>query len=122
MALSAKNYDRPKLAQKLTENFTPIVALADNSNDTAILDIYANVNSANKVLCRVKVKVNVSGVNMAVTAQALVFPGTAATYSAGGTTPADAAAIAAQTTSEFPLASINLDSFYTEAGDARVNS
>ncbi len=121
MALTSITWARPKATATLDETLAPVAAIAD-AGDTAIVDIYASVNSANKVLVRVKLKLEKNGTDFRVGMSSLVFPGNATTYSAGGSTPADSAAVTGKSTPVVYSSTVDLDAFYSAAGDARADS
>lgn len=113
MAITA-DYARPKLDGTLTEALaiTPVVA---EVGQTAVIDLTATIATNPKTLMRIVVPLNQSGVTLDLSNMAVyAFAGDSTNYSAGGTTPP---------LSEGTLVStLDLDAYYTAAGDARVNS
>jgi hypothetical protein len=114
MALS-DSFDRPKLNTTLTETLTLNAAIAeDDTNNRWIVDITQTVGLNQKTVFRVYIPYTVSGTSLSIEPTTYVFPGNAANYSAGGSTPAISAGALGK--------KVDLDNFHTLAGDARVNS
>lgn len=119
MALS-KNFDRPKLATTLVEALSLSAAIADGGDgNTFVVDITTNVTQDDtdvvpKTLARIIITPGISGSSMTVTMQPYTFNGDAADYSAGGIVPSLSVATKGNV--------VDLDAFFTAAGDTRKNS
>ncbi|MFN6560032.1 MAG: hypothetical protein RMY28_009510 [Nostoc sp. ChiSLP01] len=100
--------------------FNLTAAIADGADDSFIVDIYTPValdggGTANKVLFRVVLPYSIleSDTDNTITLSSLIysFAGSAATYSAGGTTPSLSVAKKENV--------VHIDGFLTAAGNAR---
>ncbi len=117
MAISG-TYSRPKLNQTLLEGYSITIADGETAG-TFVIDIIATVGSNPKLLNRIILTPNISGYNLSFGGQILTFPGTAADRSSV-TVPANNASTG--TASTFVTPTVDLDAFYTAAGDTRANS
>jgi hypothetical protein len=113
-----KTFNRPKASTTLTETVDLSAALAQTAEGW-VVDIYSVVEkddttTATKTLCRVVIPVSVSGSTLRIADKIYTFPGNAANYAVGGLIPALSVATEGQT--------VNLDDFYTQAGNARKNA
>lgn len=119
MALS-KNFNRPKLNATLSESASMSADVADGADGNSfVIDITTDVirddtTTVTKTLCRIVVPISILGVQAEFSGNFYVFPGNAANYVAGGTTPALSAGTAGKT--------VDLDAFFTAAGDTRKNT
>ena len=113
MAITA-DYDRPKLDGTLTEALAITPAVAE-VGQTAVVDLTATIAASPKTLMRIVIPLSQSGVTLDLTnVQVYAFAGDSTNYSAGGTVPPLSEATAVRT--------VDLDAYFTAAGDPRVNS
>lgn len=129
MSLSSANWVRPKLATTLNEAIVQTSKLyPDTANGRWVLDFYATVNSALRLEKRFLITpTGYAGGNFILTIAELDYSALAAS------TYVDTD-LAAATTAPFTIAAggtpktigtsstLNLDTFYTTAGDARANT
>lgn len=111
--IGSQDWTRP-VTSTAAKAITPTADIAAVSG-AFVVDVYGTVNSLSKVLTRIRIPVEFSGFQFRVGSQFLLFPGSAANYSAGGTTPANAAAISTTDVVYSPY--IDLNNFYTAAGE-----
>lgn len=122
MALTSENYSRPSAT---VANDEAIVLALNGLEDTAAtpdnvtIDLKATVNAAARLIHRIRVTPEISGINQRLKIEALDFSATAAsTYADAKTTPfTDAEADVVTVVGYTPW--VNLDALYTLAGDAR---
>lgn len=117
MAINS-SFNRPKLATTLSEPVVLTAAIAEGT-DEFIVDINATITNdssqqVTKTLCRVKLPFTINGTTFKVTDKKYVFPGNATNYSSGGNTPALSTGLEGNM--------VELNSFFTQAGDAQKNS
>lgn len=112
------SFSRPKLATALSEPVILSAAIAEGT-DEFIVDINVSITNDSsatvvKTLCRVKLPFTITGTTLKITDDKYVFAGNATTYSSGGNTPALSTGTKGNT--------IDLNAFFTLAGDAQKNS
>jgi hypothetical protein len=122
MALTSVNYTRP--AATLTNNEAIVLTLVGIEDtaanpDNVTIDLKATVNAAARLVHRIRLTPVIEGATQKVKVEFLDFSSAAAsTYADAKTTPfTDAEADSVTVIGYSPA--INLDAFYTTAGDAR---
>lgn len=127
MALNSVNYTRPKLATTLNEAYQAnYKTYEDTTNALIIIDEYATINAATRLIERTVISTARTGVQKTSTIKVYTYE------SAAGTAYVDTN-LASATTAPFTIAQgtlrntfvgypVDLDAIYTTAGDARANS
>jgi len=127
MALNSVNYVRPKLAGTLNEAYQAnYKTYEDTTNALIIIDEYATINAALRLIERTVISTARVGVQKTSTIRVYTYESAAATTyvdtdlaSATGTGFAIADGTLRNTFVGYP---VDLDAIYTTAGDARANS
>ena len=127
MALTSVNYVRPKLAGTLNEAYQAnYKTYEDTTNALIIIDEYATINAATRLIERTVISTARAGVQKTSTLRVYTYESAAAsTY--------DSTNLASAVASPFTIAEgtlrntfvgypVDLDAVYTTAGDARANS
>jgi hypothetical protein len=120
MALNAA-WQRPfsEAAEAKTTGLT--YTLTENAG-RAVIDVTATINSETKILARILITPQSSGSTLTHQVKHLIFPGDDTSDYTSATNPADSEASNATTAVEVVLPdSLNLDSFYTDAGVNRTD-
>lgn len=119
MALNSVNYSRPAATQTNNEAIVIAAAVADDTaNSRFIVDITATVNAATRLVKKVVITPEYSGVNLRLDIKEYHFAGSA-TYT-NSTNPAIATATNASAPFNGKTNWLDLDAFYTSAGDTRA--
>lgn len=127
MALTSVNYVRPKLAGTLNEAYQAnYKTYEDTTNALIIIDEYATINAATRLIERTVISTARAGVQKTSTLRVYTYESAAATAYVDTN-------LASATASPFTIAQgvlrntfdgypVDLDAIYTTAGDARANS
>jgi len=119
MPLNSVNYVRPAATQTNNEAIVLTGAIADDAtNGRFIVDITATVNAATRLIKKVVITPEYSGVNVRLDIKEYHFAGSG-TYT-NATTPAISTATNAAAPFNAKTAYLDLDALYTAAGDARA--
>ena len=111
-----QTYPRAAATQINTESGSyAMVVTEDSGNKQFIIDFTGVVNANTKLIKRFKVPLTFGGSTLTQNVTELTFAGNAANY-VSSTSPADSVAVA---TLSHTLTSVDMDAFYTAAGDAR---
>lgn len=127
MALTSVNFPRPKLATTLNEAYQAnYKTYEDTTNALIIIDEYATINAAARLIERTVISTARTGVQKTSTLSVYTYETAAATAYVDTD-------LASATTAPFTIAQgvlrntfigypVDLDAIYTTAGDARANS
>ena len=120
MALDSQNWNRPLANQFGTEALqVDGVLTQDATKGEFTLHLIAQISGKTKVLSRIVVKPELSGSQLKFTMKSLKYRGDAADFTPNGLVPLANAAVNIDTAIVTTTELIDLDAFYTAAGDLR---